>query len=471
MLIKRAMKQAFSTVEIILAVAVFSVIVMALTGGLAYGVQNQKEITMQNKAIILLDEGIQAVTAIKDQSFTALADGTFGLAIVGNYWTLSGTQDIVDSYVRTVTITTLDPVTKEVTVTVSWQKNPGTDTTESAVIRFTDWGRYIGSTTADWDNPVQTALVNIAVNFPVVQATMQDNLLALISSATTNNFQLYDMTDPANPVLLRTLTVPGAVTDVEIEGNSVFISSENNTSEVSIINITNPATASIISSINLSGNTNAMGVESDAGYIYIARVQSKAEELFIYNVTNPASPVLTGVLNLPSGVGLRDLTLYGNYLFATASSNNAELTVINVTNKAAPVFVAGLNLPGNSSQGFALKVRNATTLAMSRSGSNNVYIINITNPSSPSIRAIFDAGGQVNDLDFGDPNYNYMFLGTANATAELQILDINNLDSPVLLSSVNLPSPVRTVFYDPALNHLVCGTTNTAGELLVFNPN
>lgn len=118
------MKRGFSLVEVLLAVSIFGLIVTALVGGLIFGQQSTALAGARSRATILADEGLEAVRNIRDENFSNLTDGAFGLAISANQWVFSGTSDTTDIFTRAITISAIDANRKLVTSTVTWQQNP-----------------------------------------------------------------------------------------------------------------------------------------------------------------------------------------------------------------------------------------------------------------------------------------------------------------------------------------------------------
>lgn len=133
-------QQGASLVEILLAVAVFGLLVTAITGAVVYGQQSTALGAQRSQAAHIAAEGGEAVRAIRDENFSALAPGSYGLAVSANKWTLVATPDVVNSiFTRTVTIASIDAVTRSVTITVTWQQNPQRTGTVSIATWLTNW--------------------------------------------------------------------------------------------------------------------------------------------------------------------------------------------------------------------------------------------------------------------------------------------------------------------------------------------
>ncbi len=132
-------KQGFLLVEVILTSALFFLFVTAFAGVFYYGIQSSSFAGDRSRAVMLAEEGQEAVRSIKNSNFSNLVDGTYGLAFSGNTWSFSGTEDVSGAFTRKVIITNAGTDRKNVDVTVTWQQTP--DRTGSVTIpaRFSNW--------------------------------------------------------------------------------------------------------------------------------------------------------------------------------------------------------------------------------------------------------------------------------------------------------------------------------------------
>lgn len=134
-------QSGFSLVEILLAVSVFGLIVMALVGSLIYGQESTALAGERSRVAILADEGLEAARNIRDAGFSNLTDGTHGLAISSNQWTLSGTSDTTDIFTRSLAISSVDANRKQVIATVTWPQTPQRSGTVTLTTYLTNWNK------------------------------------------------------------------------------------------------------------------------------------------------------------------------------------------------------------------------------------------------------------------------------------------------------------------------------------------
>ena len=94
--------RGFSLVEVILATSIFGLLITALVGSFLYGQEATMLAGNRARAVMLAEEGLEAVYNIQDENFANLVDGTYGLTVAGNQWTLSGASDQVEMFTRQI---------------------------------------------------------------------------------------------------------------------------------------------------------------------------------------------------------------------------------------------------------------------------------------------------------------------------------------------------------------------------------
>lgn len=131
--------KGFSLVEVILASAVFVLLVTALVGAYLYGEESTALAGNRARAVLLAEEGLEAARNIRDAQYSNLANGTYGLAISGNQWVFLGAQDVTGIFTRQINISQVTATRKDVTVSVTWQQNPQRTGSVVLTTRITKW--------------------------------------------------------------------------------------------------------------------------------------------------------------------------------------------------------------------------------------------------------------------------------------------------------------------------------------------
>ncbi|OGH16612.1 MAG: hypothetical protein A3C97_02575 [Candidatus Levybacteria bacterium RIFCSPHIGHO2_02_FULL_37_11] len=159
-------KNGFSVIEVILAAALFMIIATGSITVILQGLDSNRLGEEQTVANQYATEGMEAVRSIKNQNFANLVNsaGT-GVAQSGGVWIFSGTNNTntfnpVGKYTRAikvesvyrdavppagniVTSGTLDPDTKKITSTVSWNFTPSRANSVQLISYLSDWRKPI----------------------------------------------------------------------------------------------------------------------------------------------------------------------------------------------------------------------------------------------------------------------------------------------------------------------------------------
>ena len=132
-------RQGFLLIEIILTSALFVLFVTAFSGVFYYGLQSSTLSGDRLRAVMIAEEGQEAVKSIKNNNFSNLVDGTYGLVYSSSSWNFAGAQDVSGIFTRRVTIANAGVSRKNITVTVTWQQAPDRVGSVSTSARLTNW--------------------------------------------------------------------------------------------------------------------------------------------------------------------------------------------------------------------------------------------------------------------------------------------------------------------------------------------
>lgn len=129
----------FSLIEVLLASSVFALLVTIMAGALIYSQDSAVLAGQRARAVLLAEEGLEAVRNIRDASFSNLVDGSHGLVISSNQWALAGSSDTTDIYTRQVQITTPSTDRRQIIATVTWQQNLQRQGSAVLITYLTNW--------------------------------------------------------------------------------------------------------------------------------------------------------------------------------------------------------------------------------------------------------------------------------------------------------------------------------------------
>ena len=131
--------RGFLLIEVILSISVFVLFITAFAGVLYYGLQSSTLAGDRSRAIMVAEEGQEAVRSIKNVNFANLIDGTYGLSYSNNAWVFASSSDVFGIFTRQVIISTIDSNRKNSIVTVTWQQTPARTGSVSTQARLSNW--------------------------------------------------------------------------------------------------------------------------------------------------------------------------------------------------------------------------------------------------------------------------------------------------------------------------------------------
>lgn len=454
--------QGFSLLEVLLSIALFSLITVAFIGAILSSQQSTLTTGKRARAVFFAEEGLEAVRNIRDASFSNLTDGTFGVTTSSNTWVLSGESTQVDGFTRSVSIATIDSKSKYVTSTVLWQQDARRMGSISFVTLLSNWA---AAGIGDWSAPRQETVSDLATNNDGLKIQVQGNYAYEVQNDGTPDFVIFDVSSTTLPVVKGSLSLSGAPTNIFVLGNYAYVTSDNNSRELQIINITNPLAPVLTGTYNASGSANATGVFVTGTTAYVVRASSSDDELLVVNVTVPAVPVLLDSLNL--GAAGSDVIVLQNYAYISSESNSQELQVVNVTNPLLISQVGSLNLAGNNN---ANTLTGFDSIIVLGEAGGDLDVISVSTPSSPSLLGSLNiGGGNINDVALGNSNQ-YAYLGTSYGSAEFFVADITTPASPVPLGSLNLTGNINGVAYSESLDRAFGAGSDNSREFYVLAP-
>ncbi len=492
-------QKGFSVIEVIIATALFMILASGAVMVMLQGLDSNRLGEEQTIATQYASEGIEATRSIKNQNFASLVNspGT-GISRVGNVWSFSGSNNILSSkYTRVITVSdvsrdgngnivtsggTVDPLTKKITSTVSWNF---TSTRSNSVVLssyLSDWRKAIVGNWASpsLDSSFDLTLANSGANAANgISLVRSGNYIFLgrASSVGTEFFSI-DVSNTTVPSMCVNCQreLGGDVNDIVINGNYAYIASTNNSQELQIIDISSPTSLSTatLNSVNLtvvnSGNDNADAIALAISGNFLYMVRNGGNEFIKFNISNPASPTITGtgsgITGTPTGV-----VIVGSYAFVTSDDNAAEVQVINLTTLARDAI---FNLDSGNNPANAIAIYNAggNRILVGRvsSGAPELYSIDVSTPTSLLLKSTVEIGADVNSISFGN---NLLFLGTNSATNDFLVINGSNLDSlPGLpaLGSLNIVNFPKEVVYDTSNDRIFIADTNSSSEFLILKP-
>jgi len=476
--------KSLSLVEVLLSIALFSIFSLFLVSSLLYGQESAIQASSRVRAVSIAEEGLEATRGMRNEKFTNLTDGSFGLTASGGKWESSGSSDTVDGFSREVTVSTVSESVKKIKSIVTWPQSSQRTGNISLETYLTDWSKKKPG--GSWTEPTPEPPLPLPDNVAGLKIQTQGDFAYVVRGNATANFIIVDITDPSVPQIKATLDLPGEPTNIAVSGAYAYVSNKDKLQNVQIINITDPAKPNFDPAWSFKGIGNEPGtslVEKDSR-IYLTREYkniSNSPTFYKIDVTNPTAPTSLGYLRLQEpvlGIPLSAFDVYvsGNYayvaagLFRTGLGILPYLTVVDIS-QDQPVIkktVTPFNLQDwNFGNAISISGYENTVVLGQEGPGNRVYTYDITDPVNPVLKGKHNAAGRVNDISFGN-NSTFSYLATDAPDQEFQLLDVSNPSSPTLVGKTDMPDVLSGVCYSWDKDRIfVVGGQNNGGFIVI----
>ena len=251
------------------------------------------------------------------------------------------------------------------------------------------------------------------VENPFTHVIIEDNVMFFTDY---HGFNVYNVSNPSNPVRLGNTPVPGKSTNFTIAGNYAYVCIDFG---IAIINIADHQSPQVVHVEFFDYRPYKIIV--DGGHAFVAGNDGVRS----YSLPNPEELVFLQNLYIPPANFLSaGIEKKGNYIYYV---NQLNLHVVNVSNPANMILGMNISLsPGGSSWGN-LAIKDNLLLVVS---TQRLRIFDLTNPAAPDIVYV---GIPSNHTMYDIVVENDIAIINHNSNQRWTILDISNPASPVSL--------------------------------------
>ncbi len=235
---------------------------------------------------------------------------------------------------------------------------------------------------------------------------------------------------------------PGEAVDVSINSKTVYLANDYN---LILFNMTDPENPIIYNSIIFAGEPRTTDVQGDLGVL-----AEGYTGIDLIDLTDLTEPTLLSKF-LREGVSFYQAILNNTLIY---SATNYGLEIIDISDTSNPVSIGTYN--AGESHGLAFK-DNLVYLATRTHG---LRIINVANPSSPSLLRAVSFATETYKVSLGD---NYAFI--SRGSAGFSIVNITSPASAYTVSTINVGTPVDGL----CANETVLAIAATTGGLRLYN--
>lgn len=456
-----SVEEGFSLVEVLVAVSLLGIISVGVLSVIAYAQDVRQTAYDRPEAVLLAEEGMEIVRNLRDREFGLLEDGTYGLSYSDGSWVLTEEPEQVDSmFTREVRVVSVDPVTKQVDVSVFWASTYGSDLSVDLTSLFTDWHTIIEG---KWMYPVLISSLDLPGNQNGLKVDLEGEYAYVIQDGGKDELVVIDMSNVAVPAIVGTTEIAGSPRDVKARGEYCYLASTDKDSELQIFSVAVPETPTLVGSHDPSRSQSGLSVWVGDEYVYLGRNVGKAHELWIYDVSDPQDIVVVGILELTGSVN--DSVLSGEVLYLALDDDGSEVVTVDVSDPGLPVVAGSYDHPGKN-VGLSLAVIGEYVLAGFDSG--DVVVLS-GGSGDPSALGQYSAGDDVRDIEV-DVDGNVGFLATDSNAAEVQIIDLSEITAPALIGSYDASGDVNGLAYDSVRDRLIAVGDSNSLEFFILAP-
>jgi len=495
-----------SLIELIIAIALASLLLPALLTGLVASREGKAQEEQRLQATALLREAEDAVRSVREQNWSNISPiGTYHPQVSGSAWSLAAGSEIINGYTRQIEISNVnrdtsgnitesvgsqDTSTKKVVSTVSWN-TPIASSVKSTTylqryLQNTSWDQTTvahfnlgthnqtatvptgggavelapGTGAGDWATPQVVATRNLPGNADAMDVYIDNNRAYIVTlSQGGSDFFIYDTTDPENPLPLGSVDLAADGYAVVVSGNFAYVATSHNSRELTVINVSNP-NSPFLTGTHFNAPTNSDGrtvaLSGTRAYLVTDTNTSGAGyEFYSINIASPLTPSQIGGINL--GASARDIFVSGNFAYIASTANAQELQIVNVSNPLLPTLAGSYNATGNS-DGQSIYLIGSTAYLTT----NRLSILNVSNPSAVNFLGEFNAPGS----PFGVYVVgNLAFLGHTQNNSEFKVVNVSIPASPTQIGFTSLGGNGLGVFVSG--NYAYLATSSNSAEFQI----
>lgn len=484
-------------IELLLTIALVSIIFPALLTGFVSTRNNRAVKNQRQLATAYLNEGQEAIRVIRANGWSNLSVGTYHPIISGSTWLLTSGSELIDgNFTRSIVVEnvnrdnngnisqngTLDPSTKLVTITVSWSlpfpnsvsaksyltrhdSNIHTDTTIadfSGTLQETSVLATTGTSISN-DGQVQLSAVGggewCSPNLSIASLDLPKNGVANAISAiegkafagTGDNssgisYASVAISNTHPPVATVSGTFDGFKTNDGIFGdaNYAYLATDTNSKEIEIVDLTHITNGKYSEAgyFNAPGNGtgNSVFVLGNIGYM------TDGNHLYTFDLSSKSgSRPQLGSVTL-AGTGTK-VYVVGNYAYVAIAGTTLELQIIQVENEGRTLSIVG-QADVNGQAAYDVFVNSTGTRAYLATGSSptqkEFFILDVSAKTGnrPTIGS-YEANGMSPKGVTVVPGNKAILVGTDGE--EYQVIDISNETNPTRCGGLNIDSGVNGI--------------------------
>ena len=288
-----------------------------------------------------------------------------------------------------------------------------------------------------------------AVNLLAADTT---NMRLAIGSTGTQTGQLY-VGGYLPTAAIGSVATSGSESSLAQKGNYLF--SVKNGNILNIYDVSTPTSPVSVKQFTVTGGISLNVVVVSGNYAYIG--DGGATKFYVVDISNPLAPVTLG--SVSTNANVYNVQVAGKYIYTYNSNNNMQ--IIDIGNPSAPSVVSTTVLTAYGSSvdlGMVIAGKYLYTTIAASAGNGKLLIYDISNPLSPVLKS---TTATASDYHYGlnvQGRYVYVIndksasaLPSAQANNTMQVFDAKDITAPASVGTVTLSGTVTGVPTSPQM--------------------
>ena len=156
----------------------------------------------------------------------------------------------------------------------------------------------------------------------------------------------FSIVDPLNPEILDEEDIDDQATEIFVSGENLYIATEDSDKELQIVDITSPVNINVIGQYDLPGSLKGTDVFVQGNYAYISTQNNgSGDEFFAFDITTPSAPNFLGSYNV--GESIFSFGIVGNYALLGTNFLDDELLVLDIGTPGSMAEISTFDLDGH----------------------------------------------------------------------------------------------------------------------------
>ena len=479
-------KPGYAIVEILLAIAIFVASGTAITYLLIDAGASNLQAKDRVLASTFAEVGLEAARNIRDSGWDNLTPNKHGLVLQNGAWAFFGESDSdpTGRFSRQVNVTAISADRMLVTSSVSWTSATLRPMSISFSTYLNNWSQITSTPEPlPWTQPKTLGVVGYMDVSSQGHRNPNDIFVlgnyVYIGTSEGNQvgaeFYVFDISDPAKPLLVGSCVIGAQIQAVIVVGNFAYLATNDHNAELTILDISNPTNPQKVSGVNVPGNAVGKDIAINGNYVYLTTNNNPSgKELYIIDVTDPLNPGPNPIGSLELGCDINAVSISGNYAYVGTNNDSKEIQIINISNPSVPTIVKTFDNLGPADATDILINNNNLYLTTTNNGTTNpdfvIFSVNTDNPLLVIITIVgqMQLAGDINGLAL-DSADKQVFLATSISNKQFFIADIANPALPTEKASLALPDTAVAVAYNGTYAY-VADIAN-GQELVIIGPS